>query len=453
MSLKVRSFWWNRLIVLLAAALNAGCCSANPVFWTTAYYPGYRQAGMPASTIDYTALTHVIHFSMLPQANGSLDGTANSITAAGAADLVSRAHAAGRKVMICIGGAGSQSAFRTAASPSTLNAFVSNMVSFMSTNGYDGVDLDWEPLESGDDTLFSNLVTAVRTALDGKSPRPLLSAATASEPALFASLQQQFDQINVMTYDLASTAAGWVTWFNSPIYDGGYRFPSTGNLIPSADGLLKSFTSAGVASAKLSIGIAFYGYVEQGGTGTSTGGVTQPRQSWSTPPSLTAVTYNSIIAQYYQSNRYHWDSAAQAPYLSVTNTNSANDMFISFDDARSCQAKVSYARNNHLGGVMIWELGQDHTTGVPDPLLQAVKQALATPGSTSLQLNSNDVRLTWTGLALGSYRVQWSSNLAQGGWNTLLLTNMPGAGGLLQITDFGVVTNRCRCFYRVQTPP
>src|SRR5262245_27081738 len=104
MSFKVRSFWRNRSLVLLAAALNAGCCSASPVFWTTAYYPGYRQAyGMPASTIDFTALTHVIHFSVLPQADGSLDGTANSITVAGITDLVSRAHAAGRKVMICVG--------------------------------------------------------------------------------------------------------------------------------------------------------------------------------------------------------------------------------------------------------------------------------------------------------------------------------------------------------------
>jgi GH18 family chitinase len=40
---------------------------------------------------------------------------------------------------------------------------------------------------------------------------------------------------------------------------------------------------------------------------------------------------------------------------------------------------VSYARNHGLGGIMIWELAQDHTPGTSDPLLQAVKQALATP--------------------------------------------------------------------------
>lgn len=53
----------------------------------------------------------------------------------------------------------------------------------MSTRGYDGVDLDWEPLESSDTALFTNLVTELREALDEISPRPLLTAAVATEPA------------------------------------------------------------------------------------------------------------------------------------------------------------------------------------------------------------------------------------------------------------------------------
>ena len=90
--------------------------------------------------------------------------------------------------------------------------------------------------------------------------------------------------------------------------------------------------------------------------------------------------YNTIMSGYYQSNLYHWDTNGQAAYLSISNANPANDMFISYDDQRTCQSKVSYARNHGLGGVMIWELAQDHQNGQPDPLLQAVKQALATPG-------------------------------------------------------------------------
>jgi hypothetical protein len=102
---------------------------------------------------------------------------------------------------------------------------------------------------------------------------------------------------------------------------------------------------------------------------------------------------------------------------------------------------------------MIWELAQDHVANIADPLLQAVKQALATPGPTNLQTAGDDISLTFTTTALGSYRVQWSSNLMSGFWNTLLTTNISGSGGSLQIKDSGAVTNQAVRFYRVQTPP
>jgi hypothetical protein len=127
-------------------------------------------------------------------------------------------------------------------------------------------------------------------------------------------------------------------------------------------------------------------------------------------------------------------------------------MFISYDDQRTCQSKVSYARNRSLGGVMIWELAQDHQSGQPDPLLQALKQALSTPDLTTLQISGSDVNLTFTSIALGSYRVQWSGDLTLGVWNTLLTTNVTGTGGSLQVTDTNAFTQPQR-FYRVQTPP
>jgi GH18 family chitinase len=306
-------------------------------------------------------------------------------------------------------------------------------------------------------------VTGLRSALGGFSQPKLLTAAVGAYPPygdppkaeyqLFAALQSQFDQINIMTYDLSGPYPGWVTWFNSPIYDGGYRFPSTSGLVPSVDGSVANFTANGVLPAKLGIGIAFYGYIWLGGSGTPTGGVTQPRQSWTTAPTVSTPSFTTIMTGYYQPSLYHWDSVAQAAYLSITNANPANDMFISYDDQRTCQAKVSYARNHNLGGVMIWELAQDHTASTPDPLLQDVKQAVASPGQTTLQINGNNVNLSFPSIALGSYRVQWSSNLMAGIWNTLLITNISGPGGPLQILDSGAVTNQPGRFYRIQTPP
>ena len=411
---------------------------------------------MPASVVDFTALTHVIHFAIGPNSDGTLNTNLDSITPALSADLVSRAHAAGRPVLICVAGSGT-GGFTGATADAYRATFIAKLVNFMSTYDYDGVDIDWEPLNNSDLTQYTNFVNDLRAALDKLSPRPLLTVATAQQPAWFASLQGQFDQINLMTYDLAGAWPGWVTWFNAPIYNGGFRFPSTGALVPSTDGMVNSFIAAGVAPAKLGIGIAFYGRLWQGGAGTSTGGASLPRQSWTTAPTTSAVTYANIMSSYYQPSLYHWDTAAQAAYLSVDNSGSANDQFISYDDEHTCLAKVSYARNLSLGGVMIWELEEGYRPTQPqgqrDPLLQAVKQGLlAQPNLTALQCSNLDIHLSFSTLPLALYRVQWTTNLASGIWHTLT-NNVPGTGDTVEVTDSGALGGNSSRFYRVRTPP
>jgi chitinase len=462
--MRLNARWSRRTfgVIVLVCGLCRFTLPVDGALWSTGYYPGWEQGAMPPSNIDFSTLTHIIHFSVLPNSNGTLNSGANGLSASYSADLVTRAHAAGKAVLICVGGAGSESDFLAATTVAVLPAFVSSLTNFMATRGYDGVDLDWEPLPASDSGPFTNLVNSLRSALDRFPQHKLLTAAVGAYPpygdpptaeyALFATLQDQFDQINIMTYDLAGPYPGWVTWFNSPIYDGGFRFPSTGSLLPSVDGAVHNFISNGVAPAKLGIGIAFYGYIWAGGSGTSTGGVTEPRQSWTNAPTVSTPSYNEIMSGYYQSNRYHWDDSAQAAYLSITNPNPANDMFVSYDDPRTCQCKVSYARNNGLGGVMIWELAQDYQQGQPDPLLLALKQALATPGSIGIQDFGQNIALSFTGLPLGSYRVEWNKDLSSNAWNTLTVTNLSGPAGLLEILDPAAPTQSQR-FYRIQTPP
>ncbi|HEY6169126.1 MAG TPA: glycoside hydrolase family 18 protein [Verrucomicrobiae bacterium] len=440
---------------LLACVLCFTATLARADLWSTTYYAAWLQGTMPASNVDFTAISHVIHFSAVPNANGSLDTSINVLTPANSADVVARAHAAGCKVLVSVGGAGSQSGFQGATSNANRGTFVTNLVNLMTNRGYDGIDLDWEPLDAGDGQQFTNFVTTLRTALNGITPRPLLTTAVLWQPSLFAQLQAQFDQINLLSYEMSGPYPGWVTWFNAPIYDGGYTFPSTGGLVPSTEGLVKQFITAGVASNKLGVGIEFYGTVWSGGTGTSTGGAALPRQTWSNAPTTMQANYDTIVSNYYQPSRYFWDTNAQAPYLTIDNTGSTNDHFVSYEDERACAAKVSYARNRGLGGVMIWELGggwrATQPAGQRDPLLQAVKRALATPKVATIDGNGTNVQLGFTSAPLGFYRVQWRSNYASGTWSTLI-TNSSTTGGVLQITDPGALIQPQR-YYRVQTPP
>ncbi len=442
--------------LLVFLALGFAALPARAGLWITGYYPGYRQSYLPPSAIDFAALTHIIHFSVMPNGDGSLTTSANGLKPAYSTAIVSAAHAAGVKVLICVGGAGSQAGFQGATASTNLPAFVGNLMNFMATYGYDGIDVDWEPLPASDAAAFTAFINALHSALALRNPRPLLTVATASQPALFASLQDRFDQINLMAYDLAGPWPGWVTWFNSPLFDGGYRFPSTGGLIPSTDGMVTNFLGNGVAPGKLAIGTAFYGMVWTHGAGTSTGGTLLPRQSWTIAPSVTPVAYTGIVSNYFQTNLYHWDAAAQAAWLSITNAVATNDQFISFDDEHSCQAKISYARNRFLGGLMIWELGQAYFAGRPAdqraPLLQAIKDSVATPRFTAVAFTNNALALTFTTLPLASYRVLWTADLVAPVWNTLT-NGVPGSGAIAQVTDPTVATNTSRRFYRVQTPP
>lgn len=383
--------------------------------WISGYYTGWSQGqsdngALPSGKIDYTAVTHIMHFSVLPLHDGSLDASSHGITAINSTALIAKAHTAGRKVLLTVGGAGTDVVFRAATNSSNRARFIQNLVSFVTQRGYDGIDVDWELLESHDDAQFTAFISELRLEMDQArpvGPKLLLTCALAWQPVIAAKVASKFDQINIMTYDLSGAWDGWISWHNAPLYNGGHRFPSTGGLVPSTNDTIDRFAEQGVPVQKLGIGIDFYGYVWSGGSGTSTGGVTQPRQSWSSAPAVQAnVPYATIMRDYYSAQNYRWDSEAQAAYLTIDQAGSANDKFISFDDTTTCRRKIEYANQKGVGGVIIWDLagGYIPAATVPDPLLQAVKRAVggstvsvpAAPSLLAYPNNSNSVSVTPT---------------------------------------------------------
>ena len=66
-----------------------------------------------------------------------------------------------------IGGAGAVSGFEGAASSANRATFVTHLLAEMDRIGADGLDLDWEPLPSGDYANFTALAQALRTTRPG----------------------------------------------------------------------------------------------------------------------------------------------------------------------------------------------------------------------------------------------------------------------------------------------
>lgn len=353
-----------------APVVDAGTPSG---LWVTGYYAGWTRTTLPPPAIDFRALTHLVDFSLRPLAAGTLEDQHGILGNAPA--TIAAAHAGGAKVLLCIGGAQTAAGFQGATSAARLSAFVDRIVGTVTRYGYDGVDVDWEPLTATDRPGYVAFITALSARLSALAPRRQLTAAVDSwSSTTLALVADKFDQVNLMTYDMANVGSR-MSWFNSALQSGSQLRPD-GSPAPSAERSVQAYLGNGHAARKLGIGVAFYGNMYTGGAGTPTAGVTAPRQTWTTAPSMTAIDYRLIITQWHSPSRYRFDATARSAWLSVDEAGGANDRYINYDDEQTIAAKLAWAKQRGLGGVIIWQLAGGYlpaSTGVKDPLLQAVR--------------------------------------------------------------------------------
>lgn len=370
----------NFLRLALALALSVlprlplRAAPAPAPLWVAGYYPGWQQEKMPPSAIDFGAVTHLIHFSVLPRADGTLDAEQNGLSLAHSRAAIAAAHRAGRQVLVCVGGADSGVGFHSALQQPRRARLVAALVQFARERGYDGLDLDMEPIEDADAAGYEALVRELRVAMRRANPKWLLTAATASQPAMFARLSASFDQINLMTYDLSGPWEGWVTWHNSALSSGAARFPAPNSQrsLPSVQSMVQDFLRAGIEPRKLGLGLAFYGVAFYGVAWHGASLPQQPVEGLTT----TTLDYAELMRSRFSPARRRWDAQAQVPYLSIGSSTGADSLFISYDDEQSLRLKVRWARARGLGGAIIWELAGGYRAELPanarDTLLKAV---------------------------------------------------------------------------------
>ena len=164
---------------------------AQPGFYVSGYYAGwmqgwYNNGRLPSGEIDFNTINQVIHFGLVPNADGSIDFLSNSILSTNSDSLIAEAHASGKTVLITIGGWGTDAAFRNATLPMRINLFIANIVGFILSRGYDGVDIDWEILEESDRSQFLELVRLLRSEFDLINKKLMITAAAAWQPSIIA---------------------------------------------------------------------------------------------------------------------------------------------------------------------------------------------------------------------------------------------------------------------------
>ena len=333
-------------------------------YWSRTQTPPYS-----ADQIPFKMLTHINHAGVSFNADGSLTVPDGFLEPA----LIKKAHAAGVKVILLLGGdfTGMET---TAGGLSTL---VKNLESFIAEHDYDGVDIDWEyPSSTLDETTFYNLMSALRRAFP--SPHYFLSADVAPWGGTgydFPQVTPLVDYFNIMTYDCAGP---WTDdgQLNSPI------FPDPNNPEPyecepggSVKEAIDIYLQSNVPLAKMNIGTPFYGYFYKN-VSTLFG----PCKNCDN--SVLSENYGTFIKQRINAKgwRTSYDPYALVPYMLRTD---GKPGYITYDDSFSTYYRVWYSLwQRGTGGTFMWSLDADYD-GTSQDLLDAMYGATLAKGTAA----------------------------------------------------------------------
>ena len=256
-----------------------------PSQWVSGYWADWGVSvpggGMPyqatatSSNMPWNKLTHLIIAFGIISGSGS-SATLSTHTSGNLENnvvqrLVADGHAAGKKVLLSFGGAGSAIAWQNFVSNSqtdTTTAAAAAQVMYTyahDTLGLDGIDVDWESLPYND-TSCDNNGCGIQLERFMKALRALWPSGTftlaipwaQTSMSWLANLKDNggnwvFDQFNVMNYDGNQMWPAWVTWFTNAAFDGGSNRPSAMSLN------LGQLATVGIPKSRIGMGLGFYG--------------------------------------------------------------------------------------------------------------------------------------------------------------------------------------------------
>ncbi|PZG06562.1 chitinase, partial [Micromonospora craterilacus] len=234
---------------------------------------------------------------------------------------------------------------------------------------FDGIDIDWEypnacglTCDSSGPNAFKNVISALRTRFGSSA---LVTAAITADGsnggkidvADYAGAAANLNWIMPMTYDyFGAFAPQGPTAPHSPLtsYTG---IPQQGFW---SDAAIQKLKSKGIPANKLLLGIGFYGRGWTGVTQTTAGGT-------ATGPA--PGTYEQGIEDY----KVLKNTCPATGTVGGTAYAKCGSNWWSYDTPSTINGKMTYAKNQGLGGAFFWELSGDTSNG---ELISAIKGGL-----------------------------------------------------------------------------
>lgn len=388
-----------------------------------------------ATSLDYNVLSTIAYFSVGADSLGNLkkrnsDGTLTTgwggWTSSSLTSVINAAHSKGTRVVLTVsvfGWTSSSAAVQKALlSDATARAnLAAQIAGAVVDRGADGVNLDFEPLVSGQEANFVALLKSIRAEFNKVRTGYQITYDTLGfignyplEASLGASAA---DAVFIMGYDYRTDSAstsGSIDPLSGPTYD-------------LAD-TVRAYT-ARISPSQVILGVPWYGRAWS----TTSSSPRSTNQSGLKYGYSTAVTYEnipSLVAQYGSK----WDALEQSPYIVYQRQNCTSTYGcvtswrqVWYDDETSLGLRYQLANDYKLRGAGMWALGYE---GASPDMNRALATAFRGPGAVpvaginALSINSLDegVVVRWSGYAVSAIKAYDVQVATDGGAWTAWLT-------------------------------
>jgi chitinase len=315
--------------------------------------------------INFRLYTHLCHAFLVADADGNVRKDRNVPSR----DVTTKAHLAGVKVLLSLGGWGWDRQFASIVShPEAEERYVKSVLAVVNEFDYDGIDLDWEyPDTEAEVTGFERLVRRFRKQLDeigAAKGRPMIvTMAASANPGTLKWLGKDFlletmDWINVMTYDFTGN---WTSYagHHSPLFASSKQ--PAGPKRSTAQAMEYLIKERGLPADRLAVGIPLYG------RGFA---VAEPYASTknAAKTGIPKGDYSNLHRLAHEKGWTRtWDNETKNPWLIGPD----HKVVIGYDDAESVALKTEWAMKQGFRGVFFWQIGADLLPDDTNPLQEA----------------------------------------------------------------------------------
>jgi len=293
-----------------------------------------------SGSFSITGLSTLAYFSVDVNADGTLDEGGpgwDGFQSQALADLITRAHAAGERVVLTVTDFDQGSLNALTSSPTAAGTLSAALVPLLQAKSLDGVNFDFEGEGNGDQVGLTDLVAAVSGALRSADPHWQITmdtyASSAGDPGGFydiPALAPSVDAFFVMDYELnlAGTASA-----ASPLTSGMFSSQTT----------LAQYTAAAPAT-KVILGLPFFG-------------IDWPTDNGTMAASAAGGAADIADSQAQANGPAYWDPVTHTAWTSYQVGGQWHESY--YEGLNGLYDAAQLAAHDGVRGVGIWALGME----------------------------------------------------------------------------------------------